>query len=93
MVLKLYMKYILYLNHGEELKAKALPLIWCFMYQRSRLMPMVLVLVMHGIILRYHVNMQFNKIPQLAMHCNVRDGGMISQAIWQGVVQTPEPIE
>ena len=27
MVLKLYMMYILYLNHGEELKAKALPLI------------------------------------------------------------------
>ena len=29
-------------------------------------------------ILRYHVNMQFNKIPQLVMHCNKRHGGMIS---------------
>ena len=30
MVLILYMMYILYLNHGKELKAKALPLIWFF---------------------------------------------------------------
>ena len=44
MVLKMYMMYILYLNHGEELKTKDLPLIWCFMYRRSRLMPMVIVL-------------------------------------------------
>ena len=28
-VLKLYMMYTLYLNHGKELKSKALPLIWC----------------------------------------------------------------
>ena len=35
--------------------------------------------------------MQFKKIPQLAMHYNVRDGGMISQGIGRGVSQTPEP--
>ena len=29
-------------------------------------------------ILKYHVNIQFNKIPQLVMHCNERDGGMVS---------------
>ena len=92
MVLKLYMMYILYLNHGEELKAKALPLIWCFVYLRSRLMLMVLMLVRHGIFLRYHVNVQFNKIPQLAMHFNERDGGMISQGIGRGIIQTLELI-
>ena len=43
-------------------------------------------------ILRYHVNMQFNKIPQLAMHCNERDGGIISQGIGRGIIQTLEPI-
>ena len=42
-------------------------------------------------ILKYHVNMQFNKIPQLSMHNNVRDGGMISQGIGRGVSATPEP--
>ena len=53
---------------------------------------MVLVLVRHSIFLRYHVNMQFNKIPELSMHCNERDGGMISQGIGRGVIQTLEPI-
>ena len=43
-------------------------------------------------ILRYHANMQFNKITQLAMHYNERDGGMISQGIGRGVIQTPRPI-
>ena len=79
------MMYILYLNHGEELKAKALPLIWCFVY---RLMPMVVMLVRHNIFLRYHVNMQFNKIPQLVMHCNEIYGGMIKQGIGRGIIQT-----
>ena len=55
-------------------------------------MPMLLMLVRHGIFLRYHVNMQFNKIPQLAMHCNKTDGGMISQGIGRGVSQTPKLI-
>ena len=32
------------LNHGKELKAKALPLIWCFVYRRSRLMLMGIML-------------------------------------------------
>ena len=43
-------------------------------------------------ILRYHVNMKFNKIPQLAMHCNKRDGGVISQGIGRGFIQTLDPI-
>ena len=86
------MMYILYLNRGKELKDKALPLIWCFMYRRSRLMSMGIVLSQTHYILKYHVNMKFNKIPQLAMHYNVRDGGMISQGIGRGVSQDPEPI-
>ena len=57
MVLKLYMMYILYLNHGKELKANALP------FGQAE----------H--ILEYHVNLQFNKIPQLAIHCNVKEMG------------------
>ena len=81
MVLKLYMMYMLYLNHGKELNAKALPLIWCFVYRRSRLMLMGIMLSQAHYILSHHVNVQINKIPQLAMHCNVRDGGMISQGI------------
>ena len=52
MVLKLYMMYILYLNHGKELKAKALRSIWCFEYRRSRLIPTVMVLVKHSIFLK-----------------------------------------
>ena len=43
-------------------------------------------------ILEHHVNLQFNKIPQLAMHWNERDGGIFSQGIGRGVSQTPEPI-
>ena len=43
-------------------------------------------------ILSHHVNMQFNKIPQLDMHYNERDGGMISQGIGRGVNQTLDPI-
>ena len=44
-------------------------------------------------ICRYHVNIQFNKIPQLAMgsQCE-RDGGIITQGIGWGVNQTPKPI-
>ena len=39
-------------------------------------------------ILIYHVNTHFNKIPQLAMHCNVkRDGGVISQRNGEGLNQ------
>ena len=63
MVLKLYMMYILYLNHGEELKAKALPLIWCFMYRRLKIDVDGYNASQAQYILRYHVNMQFNKIP------------------------------
>ena len=38
----------------------------------------------------YHVNAQFNKIPQLAMGLqHERDGGMIPQGIGWGVSQTP----
>ena len=41
----------------------------------------------------YHVNAQFNKIPQLAIGLQRgRDGGMITQGIGRGVGQTPEPI-
>ena len=40
----------------------------------------------------HHVNIQFNKNAQIAMYCNVRDGGMISQGIGRVVGQTPEPI-
>ena len=37
----------------------------------------------------YHVNTQFNKIPQLAMGLQCEgDGGMISQGIGRGVSQT-----
>ena len=43
-------------------------------------------------ILRYHVNMQFNKIPQIDMHYNEIDGGTISQGIGMGIIQTLEPI-
>ena len=43
-------------------------------------------------ILGHHVEMKLNKIPQLYMHCKVRDGGMISQGIGRGVNLTPEPI-
>ena len=89
MVLKLYMMYILYLNHGKELKANAPAIDWCFMYRWSRFMPIVMVLVTHNI---FEISCKYaiNKIPQLAMHCNVRDGGMISQGIGRGVTQTPE---
>ena len=51
---------------------------------------MVLALVRNDIFFRYHVNMQFNKIPQLAMHCNERDGGMVSQGIGRGFIQSLE---
>ena len=45
-------------------------------------------------ILIYHVTMQINKIPQLAMELQrERDGGMIPQGIGRGVSQTPEPIK
>ena len=54
-------------------------------------MPMVSCAGQAQHILIYHVNMQFNKIPQLATHCNVRDGGMISQGIGRGVIQNPDP--
>ena len=38
----------------------------------------------------YHVNVQINKIPQLAMELQrEKDGGMISQGIGRGVSQTP----
>ena len=41
----------------------------------------------------YHVNVQFNKIPQLAMELQrERDRGMIPQGIGRGVSQTPKPI-
>ena len=89
MVLKLYMMYVLYLNHGKELKAKALPLIWCFVYRQSGSMPMVYRAGQAQHILEYHVNLQFNKIPQLAMHYNERDGGMISQETWRGIYPIP----
>ena len=36
--------------------------------------------------------MQFNKIPQLAMHWNERDGGIFSQGIGRENIQTLEPI-
>ena len=65
---------------------------WCFVYRWSRLVPMVYRASQAQHILEYNVNTQFNKIPQLAMHCNIRDGGIISQGIGWGVVQTPEPI-
>ena len=40
---------------------------------------------------RYHVNIQFNKntTTSYALQCE-RDGGMISQGIGRGVIQTPE---
>ena len=41
--------------------------------------------------LRHHVNMQFNKIPQLDMHCNEIHGGMILQGIGKEVIGTLEP--
>ena len=51
---------------------------------------MVMVLVKAQIIFEYHVNAQFNKIPQLAMELQrERDGGMIPQRIGWGVSQTP----
>ena len=41
-------------------------------------------------ILIYHVNVQINKIPQLAMGLQrERDGGMMPQGIGWGVSQTP----
>ena len=44
-------------------------------------------------ILIYHLTMQINKIPQLAMGLQrERDGGMIPQGIGSGVSHTPEPI-
>ena len=43
-------------------------------------------------IVGHHVKLQFNKIPQLSMHCNVRYGGMISQGIGMEVSKNPEPI-
>ena len=78
MVLKYYMMYILYLNHGEELKAKAPPFIWCFVYRRSGLMPMVSHAGQAQHILEYHVNMQFNKntTTSYALQCEIY-GGMI----------------
>ena len=49
---------------------------------------MVMVLSHTLYILMYHVTMQFDKIPQLAMQCNMkRDGGMISQRNREGVNQ------
>ena len=54
---------------------------------------MVIMLVKAQSIFEYHVNAQFNKIPQLAMELQrERDGGMISQGIGWGVGQTYEPI-
>ena len=75
MVLKLYMMYILYLSHGKDLKDKALPLIWFFVNRRSGSMPMVSRDSQAQFFLEYHVNLQFNKMPQLAMHCNVKEMG------------------
>ena len=43
-------------------------------------------------IMEHHVKMQFNKIPQRAMDCNMRDGSMISQGIGRGVSQNLDPI-
>ena len=51
---------------------------------------MVMVLSQAHYILIYHVNVQFNKIPQLAMELQrERDGGMLPQGIRRGVSQTP----
>ena len=74
MLLKLYMMYILYLNHGKELKAKVLPLIWCFCVSMIKVDDDGYCAFHAQYILNYHVNIQFNKIPQPAMHCNIRDG-------------------
>ena len=86
MVLKLYMIYILYLNHGKELKDKSLSLIWFFYVSAIKVDDNGSLAGQEWYILRYHVNIQFNKIPQLAMHCNERDGGMISQGIQRGII-------
>ena len=75
MVLKLYMIYMLHLNHGEDLKAKALPLILCFVYRILGSIPMVSHDHQEQHILEYHVNLQFNKIQQLAIHFNVKEMG------------------
>ena len=67
------MMYILYLNHGNELKAKALQLIWCFLYRVDTGGYGAKLGTLY--ILEHHVKMQINKIPQLAMHCNVKEMG------------------
>ena len=92
MVLKLYTMYVLYLNHGKELKSKALPLIWCCVSGIKVDADGNSAKSSTVYILEHHVKMQFNKIPQLAMDCNVRYGGMISQGIGRGVSQNIEPI-
>ena len=38
--------------------------------------------------LRHHVKMQFNKIPTTSYAMQQRDGGMISQGIGKGFIQT-----
>ena len=54
---------------------------------------MVIVLAKEQNIFEYHVNAQFNKIPQLAMELEgERDGGMISKGQGGGVGQTSEPV-
>ena len=51
---------------------------------------MVITLVKAQSIFEYHVNAQFNKIPQLAMELQCeRYGVMIPQGIGRGVSQTP----
>ena len=63
---------ILYWDHGMQLKAKALSLIWCFVYRWSRLIPMVMVLVKHNIFWDIVIN-QNGTSPSEHRHLLCRD--------------------